>query len=144
MCAGLPVRRAALTARARAQLYEEICDAAQCTDTGCDGSDAPATVLLLPAAYSVINESSIPGLVDLLNIGELRGDNVGALTFGAEIPEYKNNGIKRRAFPTAPTWQARLNSTLATCVTCACSYSVSKSIAMLEQIVGLMILFLVI
>lgn len=99
--------RGALKICACAQLYEEICDAAQCTDTGCDHSDAPATVLLLPAAYSVINESSIPDLVDLLNIGELRGDNVGALTFGAEIPEYKNNGIKRRAFPTAPTWQAR-------------------------------------
>lgn len=129
MRAGAPVPRAALTACARAQLYEEICDAAQCTDTGCDHSDAPATVLLLPAAYSVINESSVPGLVDLLNIGELRGDSVGALTFGAEIPEYKNNGIKRRAFPTAPTWQASPYPILAESAACACNFSVSRRVA---------------
>ena len=93
---------------AGAQLFEQVCDAAQCSDIGCDASsDAAATVLLLPAAYSVINESRIPELVQLLSIGELRGDTVGGLTFGAEIPEYKNNGVRRTAFPTAPTWQAR-------------------------------------
>jgi hypothetical protein len=90
-----------------AQLFEQVCDAAQCSDTGCENSDSAATVLLLPDAYSVINASRIPDLVQLLNIGELRGDSVGALTFGAEIPEYKGNGIRRTAFPTAPTWQAR-------------------------------------
>lgn len=90
-----------------AQLFEQVCDAAQCSDTGCENSDSAATVLLLPDAYSVINQSRIPDLVQLLNIGELRGDSVGALTFGAEIPEYKGNGIRRTAFPTAPTWQAR-------------------------------------
>lgn len=91
----------------RTQLYEQVCDVAQCSDTGCDASDAPATVLLLPQAYTLINESRLPELVNLLNIGELRGDAVGGLTFGAEIPEYKNNGIRRTAYPTAPTWQAR-------------------------------------
>ncbi len=48
----------------------------------------------------------------LLNIGELRGDAIGALTFGAEIPPYKDGALPsapplRYAFPTAPTWQVR-------------------------------------
>ena len=46
----------------------------------------------------------------LLNIGELRKDAIGALTFGAEIPPYKDGALPsapalRHAFPTAPTWQ---------------------------------------
>ena len=48
--------------------------------------------------------------VRLLNIGELRKDSIGALTFGAEIPSYKDGALPtapklRYAFPTAPTWQ---------------------------------------
>lgn len=46
----------------------------------------------------------------LLNIGELRKDSIGALTFGAEIPPYKDGMLPcspklRYAYPTAPTWQ---------------------------------------
>ena len=46
----------------------------------------------------------------LLNIGELRKDAIGALTFGAEIPPYKDGMLPsspklRYAYPTAPTWQ---------------------------------------
>ena len=49
----------------------------------------------------------------LLNIGELRKDSIGALTFGAEIPPYKDGMLPcsprlRHAFPTAPTWQVLL------------------------------------
>ena len=48
--------------------------------------------------------------VRLLNIGELRKDAIGALTFGAEIPPYKDGMLPsspklRYAYPTAPTWQ---------------------------------------
>ena len=48
--------------------------------------------------------------VRLLNIGELRKDQIGALTFGASIPPYKDGALPsspklRYAFPTAPTWQ---------------------------------------
>ena len=51
----------------------------------------------------------------LLNIGELRKDAIGALTFGAEIPPYKDGMLPcspklRHAFPTAPTWQVLLCS----------------------------------
>ena len=51
--------------------------------------------------------------VRLLNIGELRKDSIGALTFGAEIPPYKDGMLPcspklRHAFPTAPTWQVLL------------------------------------
>ena len=51
-----------------------------------------------------------PRQVRLLNIGELRKDAIGALTFGAEIPPYKDGMLPsspklRFAFPTAPTWQ---------------------------------------
>ena len=50
------------------------------------------------------------GQVRLLNIGELRKDQIGALTFGASIPPYKDGALPsspklRYAFPTAPTWQ---------------------------------------
>ena len=50
------------------------------------------------------------GQVRLLNIGELRKDLIGALTFGASIPPYKDGALPsspklRYAFPTAPTWQ---------------------------------------
>ena len=52
------------------------------------------------------------GQVRLLNIGELRKDQIGALTFGASIPPYKDGALPsspklRYAFPTAPTWQVR-------------------------------------
>ena len=48
--------------------------------------------------------------VRLLNIGGLRKDSIGALTFGAEIPPYKDGMLPsspklRYAFPTAPPWQ---------------------------------------
>lgn len=44
--------------------------------------------------------------VELINIARLRADNnIGALTFGAEVPDYKDSG-RRLAYPTAPTWQA--------------------------------------
>ena len=51
--------------------------------------------------------------VRLLNIGELRKDAIGALTFGAEIPPYKDGMLPcspklRHALPTAPTWQVLL------------------------------------
>ena len=51
--------------------------------------------------------------VRLLNIGELRKDSIGALTFGAEIPPYKDGMLPsspkmRYAYPTAPTWQVVL------------------------------------
>ena len=44
---------------------------------------------------------------------ELRKDAIGALTFGAEIPPYKDGMLPcspklRHAFPTAPTWQVQL------------------------------------
>ena len=50
--------------------------------------------------------------VRLLNIGELRRDRIGALTFGARIPPYKDGALPsapalRHAFPTAPPWQVR-------------------------------------
>ncbi len=48
------------------QLYEEVCDAEGCNDIGCrnpraDG--APATIMLLPPQFSVLNESRLPELV---------------------------------------------------------------------------------
>ncbi len=51
----------------------------------------------------------------LLNIGELRKDSIGALTFGAEIPPYKDGKLPsapklRYAYPTAPTWQVSQRS----------------------------------
>lgn len=92
-----------------------MCDAEGCTDLGCgvhNSSSAPPTILLLPPQFSVLNESRLPELVRLLNIGELRRDAIGALTFGAEIPAYKDGMLPtapklRYAFPTAPTWQVR-------------------------------------
>ncbi|CAL8463815.1 g3349 [Coccomyxa elongata] len=96
------------------ELYEEVCDAEGCTERGCsavtNATSAPPTILLLPPQFSVLNESRLPELVRLLNIGELRKDSIGALTFGAEIPPYKDGALPtapklRYAFPTAPTWQ---------------------------------------
>lgn len=57
--------------------------------------------------------------VRLLNIGELRKDSIGALTFGAEIPPYKDGALPtapklRYAFPTAPTWQVSIARELQT------------------------------
>ncbi len=98
------------------QLYEEVCELEGCSDIGCKNPalDSPATILLLPPQFSVINETQLPELVRLLNIGELRKDAIGALTFGAEIPPYKDGALPsapklRYAFPTAPTWQVRLS-----------------------------------
>lgn len=91
-----------------------MCDAEGCTERGCgfgvNATSAPPTILLLPPQFSVLNESRLPELVRLLNIGELRKDSIGALTFGAEIPPYKDGALPtspklRYAFPTAPTWQ---------------------------------------
>ena len=91
-----------------------MCDAEGCTERGCgmggNATSAPPTILLLPPQFSVLNESRLPDLVRLLNIGELRKDAIGALTFGAEIPPYKDGALPtspklRYAFPTAPTWQ---------------------------------------
>ena len=102
------------------QLFERVCDAAKCSDIGCAGPPtgeppfAPS-LLLLPREFSLLNASTVPELVELLNIAELRGDTLGGLTFGAELPPYMGRlgdgcptgaacGL-RHAFPTAPTWQ---------------------------------------
>ena len=88
------------------QLYEHVCDERQCTDIGCSDPDIPATVLLLPPEYELLDPAQLPGLVQLLNVGELRGSPVGGLTFGAEVPEYRGRG-KRLSYPSGPTWQVR-------------------------------------
>ena len=52
--------------RASAQLYEEVCIAEGCSDLGCahaPASGSPATILLLPPQFSVLNESRLPHLV---------------------------------------------------------------------------------
>lgn len=49
-----------------AQLYEEVCDAEGCNDIGCSrarDAGAPATIMLLPPQFSVLNESRLPELV---------------------------------------------------------------------------------
>ena len=49
-----------------AQLYEEVCDAEGCNDIGCSharDASAPATIMLLPPQFSVLNESRLPELV---------------------------------------------------------------------------------
>ena len=92
------------------QLYEAVCDDNGCSDIGCghNSSDAPPAVLLLPEEFEVLDLDDVPHLVELLNIARERGDdNIGALAFGAEVPWYKESGI-RHAFPTAPTWQVSL------------------------------------
>lgn len=59
----------------------------------------------------MLNSTELPELVKLLNLGHLRGGRLGALTFGAEVPQplveghRVNPGSRRLAFPTAPTWQ---------------------------------------
>ena len=48
------------------QLYEEVCDAEGCNDIGCRNpraDSAPATIMLLPPQFSVLNESRLPELV---------------------------------------------------------------------------------
>ena len=86
------------------QLYEHVCDERQCTDIGCSNPGIPATVLLLPPEYELLDPGQLPALVQLLNVGELRGSPVGGLTFGAQVPEYKGRG-KRLSYPSGPTWQ---------------------------------------
>ena len=51
---------------APAQLYQEVCIAEGCSDLGCAhaaASGSPATILLLPPQFSVLNESRLPHLV---------------------------------------------------------------------------------
>ena len=48
--------------------------------------------------------ATLEDLVELLNVAELRGGPIGALTFGANIPALAD-GNPRTAYPTAPTWQ---------------------------------------
>ena len=88
------------------QLFEHICDERECTDIGCSNPDIPATVLLMPPEYELINASALPDLVRLLSVGQLRGSPIGGLTFGSEVPEYKGRGL-RISHPSGPTWQAR-------------------------------------
>ena len=88
------------------QLYEHVCDERQCTDIGCSNPDIPATVLLLPPEYELADAAQLPALVQLLNVGQLRGSPVGGLTFGAQVPEYRGRG-KRLSYPSGPTWQVR-------------------------------------
>ena len=48
------------------QLYEEVCDAEGCNDIGCSharDASAPATIMLLPPQFSVLNETRLPELV---------------------------------------------------------------------------------
>lgn len=55
-----------LTGRCPAQLYEEVCDAEGCNDIGCSharDASAPATIMLLPPQFSVLNETRLPELV---------------------------------------------------------------------------------
>jgi len=50
------------------QLYEEVCDAEGCNDIGCSHArdvSAPATIMLLPPQFSVLNETRLPELVRL-------------------------------------------------------------------------------
>ena len=86
------------------QLYEHVCDERRCTDIGCEDPDVPATVLLLPPDFQLLDSAQLPELVKLLSVGELRGSSVGGLTFGAEVPEYKNRG-RKVSYPSGPTWQ---------------------------------------
>lgn len=87
-----------------AQLYEHVCDERRCLDIGCEDPDVPATVLLLPPDFQLLDAEQLPELVKLLSVGELRGSSVGGLTFGAQIPEYKGRGV-RVSYPSGPTWQ---------------------------------------
>lgn len=55
-----------LTVLPAVQLYEEVCDAEGCNDIGCSrprDEGAPATIMLLPPQFSVLNESRLPDLV---------------------------------------------------------------------------------
>ena len=68
----------------------------------------------LLATHERLHRSPCRAQVRLLNIGELRKDQIGALTFGASIPPYKDGALPssprlRHAFPTAPTWQVSLD-----------------------------------
>ena len=86
------------------QLYEHICDEQECTDIGCSNPEVPATVLLKPEEYEIVDEARLPELVKLLSIGQLKGSPVGGLTFGVHVPEVKNRG-QRVSYPSGPTWQ---------------------------------------
>ena len=89
------------------QLYEEVCDDVGCSDIGCghNASDFAPMVLLMPKEFEIIDYDDMEKYVELINVARLRADdNIGALTFGAQTPEYNNSGL-RLAFPTAPTWQ---------------------------------------
>lgn len=89
------------------QLYDDVCDSVGCSDVGCgqNASDVAQVVLLMPRKFEILDYGQMEKLVELINIARLRADdNIGALTFGAEIPEYKDSG-RRLAYPTAPTWQ---------------------------------------
>ena len=53
----------------RAQLYEEVCIAEGCTDLGCAKTgSSPATILLLPPQFSIINETRLPHLVRTIRL----------------------------------------------------------------------------
>lgn len=86
------------------QLYEHVCDERECTDIGCQNPEVPATVLLLPPDFQLLDEAQLPELVKLLSLGELRNSALGGLTFGAEVPQYKDRG-QRVSYPSGPTWQ---------------------------------------
>ena len=86
------------------QLYEHICDEQECTDIGCSNPEVPATVLLKPEEYEIVDEARLPELVKLLSVGQLKGSPVGGLTFGVHVPEVKNRG-QRVSYPSGPTWQ---------------------------------------
>ena len=40
------------------QLYEHICDEQECTDIGCSNPEVPATVLLKPEEYEIVDEAA--------------------------------------------------------------------------------------
>ena len=86
------------------QLYEHICDEQECTDIGCSNPEIPATVLLKPEEYEIVDEARLPELVKLLSVGQLKGSPVGGLTFGVHVPEVKKRG-QRVSYPSGPTWQ---------------------------------------
>ena len=88
------------------QLYEHICDEQECTDIGCSNPEVPATVLLKPEEYEIVDEARLPELVKLLSVGQLKGSPVGGLTFGVHVPEVKKRG-QRVSYPSGPTWQVR-------------------------------------
>jgi len=92
--------------------------------------DGGTTCILQPTQIVVI--TTCHAQVRLLNIGELRRDAIGALTFGAEIPPYKDGMLPsspklRYAYPTAPTWQVIVIIYHLTLAQVVCSVPLSKT-----------------